>query len=98
MSVTKPYFIHIVTKQGTGPNLLGFKPPPPKNKTDPVLTAGFANVKRDPLNDKAIVSSIPRTYKRLDPLHIQELAPSWREYPTETIPHQQQFGSSFGFS
>ena len=65
MSITKPYFVHLITQQSESPALTGFKKPEPVMKIPQVVSAGWGNVKGDP-NNRAMYRSLkPTTYEML---------------------------------
>ena len=109
--VTKPYYIHLITTQAENPPLLGFAPPQPASKVGRIVTAGWSNVKRDPLNNKTVYKSIkPAEYRQLGKLNVHELEPLSRLYKEEAVRPKiqttvvrgskhsgQEFGRAFGF-
>ena len=62
MSLTKPYFVHLVTEQGESPYLWGFPQPEPVLKGTVVNSAGWANRKGDPQNKTMYPQLQPVTY------------------------------------
>ena len=119
VSVTKPYYINIHTpwnptteSHAGNPPMIGFRPPEPVSKTDAVVSAGYGNVKRDPLNNKTVYKTAkPEEYRRLGTLKVYELEPSMSDYREKPIygPFIQpppssgfrtstaEFGRAFGF-
>ena len=113
VSVTKPYFVHLITTQAENPPLLGFAPPEPASKVARVVSAGWSNVKRDPLNNKTVYKSIkPAEHRQLGNLRVHELEPLSRLYKEAPVAGPyirprgvagqknsgQEFGRAFGFS
>ena len=95
MSITKPYFVHLITEQSESPSLnTGYRITEPVSKTPQVSSAGWGNVKGYPEN-KTIYSSLkPTAYemitsqdRRLKP-HIDPEStdrPAWGPHIRERV-------------
>lgn len=88
-SVTKPYFVHLITQQGESPSLTGFKTPEPVSKTPLVASAGWGNKKGLPENKTIYASLKPTTFPMVQGV-TNKIAPGYDvEYAAQPVygPH-----------
>lgn len=80
-SVTKPYFVDLITQQAELPALLGFPQPEPSHPG--VFSAGWGNVRGDPENKTMFDSKKPETHPLVGayPTQFEPLYDPYRNAP-----------------
>jgi len=77
MSVTKPYFVHLITEQSETPYLWGMPQPEPALKVPQVNSAGYGNRKGDPQNKTIFDSLKPQTFPLIGARVLNQITPKY---------------------